>query len=281
MAILLAALSALTYGTADYLGGKASRRVSSVSAAFVGQAVSGLVMVVIVLLAATPAPAWPSFVWGAAAGCAGALGIVLFYTALAGGNMSVVAPVSAVVGVSLPVIVGLAQGDRPRWMAYVGFPLAAGAIALVSGLALSAGAAVPTRMVAMAIGAGAGFGLMYVLLAQTDQDSGLWPLVAVRGASVPLIGLAALLRGGVRAAMSRSILPLVIACGCLDLLGNALYLLAVRRDLLSIVAVISAMYPVSTVLLAARFDGERVQRSQLVGMGVGVAAVTLIALGAA
>ena len=122
---------------------------------------------------------------------------------------------------------------------------------------------------------------MFVLLERTDDDSGLWPLVAIRVASVPLlIVIVMVMKSSVRSISPRGV-ALILASGALDMAANGCYLVAVRGDLLSIVAVVSAMYPVSTVLLAAGFDGERVHRSQLVGMAMGAAALTMVTLGRA
>lgn len=281
MSILLAMLSAAVYGIADYCGGRASRVAASAAVAMIGQAVSGVLVLVLVLSMGTPVPGWPTFAWGGAAGAAGAVGIACFYYALSHGSMAVVAPISAVISVVLPVVVGLADGERPRAVAYGGFGAAVVAVALVSGLGSSRGRHVGTAVLGFAIAGGIGFGSMFVLLERTDDGSGLWPLVAIRAASVPLlIVIMSVMRAPVRSIPPRAI-PLIVVSGALDMAANGFYLVAVRGDLLSIVAVVSAMYPVSTVLLAAGFDGERVHRSQMVGMICGAAALTMVTLGRA
>lgn len=281
MPIVLAAMCAVVYGVADYLGGRASRVTASAAVAMVGQAVSGVLVLLLVVSLGTPAPAWPTFAWGGAAGAAGAIGIACFYAALASGAMSVVAPISAVISVVLPVIVGLAQGDRPLAIAYVGFASAVVAVALVSGFGQAAVAAVPAGVIGLAVAGGVGFGSMFVLMERTADDSGLWPLVAIRASSVPLLAIVVLARRTPVRGVGRSTLLMIVLSGALDMAANGLYLAAVRRDLLSIVAVISAMYPVSTVVLASRLDGERIHRSQLLGMGFGAVAVAFVTLGRA
>ena len=274
-------LSAAVYGIADYCGGRASRATASATVAMIGQAVSGVLVLVLVLAIATPVPGWPTFAWGGAAGAAGAIGIACFYYALSHGAMAVVAPISAVISVVLPVVVGVADGERPRAIAYVGFAAAALAVALVSGLGSSRGQHVSAAVLGFAVAGGIGFGSMFVLLERTDDNSGLWPLVAIRCASVPLlIVIVVVMRSSVRSISPRAI-ALIVVSGALDMAANGFYLIAVRGDLLSIVAVVSAMYPASTVLLAAGFDGERVHRSQLAGMAVGAAALTMVTLGRA
>jgi drug/metabolite transporter (DMT)-like permease len=281
MPIVLAMLSAAVYGVADYCGGRASRLTASAAVAMIGQAVSGVLVLALVLAIGTPVPDWPTFAWGGAAGAAGALGIACFYHALSRGSMAVVAPVSAVISVALPVIVGLAEGERPKSIAYVGFAAAAVAVALVSGLGSSRGQHVSATVLGFAVAGGIGFGSMFVLLERTDDGSGLWPLVAIRTASVPLlIVIVTVLRPPLRS-IPASGLTLIVLSGALDMAANGLYLAAVRGDLLSIVAVVSAMYPVSTVLLAAGLDHERIHRTQIVGMLFGVAALTMVTLGRA
>ena len=281
MPIVFASLCAVVYGIADYLGGRASRATASAAVAMIGQAVSGVLVLLLVVSIGTPAPTWPTFAWGGAAGAAGAIGIACFYAALASGAMSVVAPISAVIAVVLPVIVGLVEGDRPLAIAYVGFACAVVAVALVSGLGQAAVVSVPAGVTGLAVAGGVGFGSMFVLMERTADDSGLWPLVAIRASSVPLLAIVVLVRRTSVRSTGRSTLLLIVMSGALDMAANGLYLAAVRRDLLSIVAVISAMYPVSTVILANRFDRERVHRSQLLGMGFGAMTVAFVTLGRA
>ena len=281
MPIVFASLCAAIYGIADYLGGRASRAVASAAVAMIGQAVSGVLVLLLVVSIGTPTPTWPTFAWGGAAGAAGAIGIACFYAALSRGAMSVVAPISAVISVVLPVAVGLAEGDRPRAIAYIGFGSAVVAVALVSGLGQAAVATVPAGVIGLAVAGGVGFGSMFVLMERTADDSGMWPLVAIRASSVPLLAAVVLARRISVRGVSNSTLRLIVMSGVLDMAANGLYLAAVRRDLLSIVAVISSMYPVSTVVLASRLDHERIHRSQLVGMVFGAAALALVTLGRA
>ena len=133
MPVLLAFCSAVVYGVGDWFGGRASRRQPSMVVAAVGQAVSLVLVVVAVVVMGTARPDSATWVWGAFGGIVGALGIAGLYHGFAHGDISVVAPVSAVVGVVLPVVVGLALGERPSPLAFVGIGLAVVAVALVSG----------------------------------------------------------------------------------------------------------------------------------------------------
>ncbi|MCC6227252.1 MAG: DMT family transporter [Microthrixaceae bacterium] len=277
MAVLLATLSSLVYGTADFLGGMASRRNDGMVVTVVSQTFGCLALAIAVLL-------WPEVTveasdlwWGALGGVGGGLGLMCFYPALAIGPMSVVAPTTAVCSAVVPLVAGLAIGDRPSGPAMAGVLLALPAIVLVARESGSHGRAQP-QTVMMSIAAGVGFGWFFIGVSQTSEHSGLWPLVGARVVSIGLVGTACLLSGrSLRPAVGTT--PLVASAGMLDLAANALYLFAATRGLLSVVAVLGSLYPASTVLLAMWFLHERMSRAQAVGVAMAVAAVALIAVG--
>jgi drug/metabolite transporter (DMT)-like permease len=278
MPVLLALASAAVYGVADYCGGRASRRQPAVAVTVAGQFVSLLLIAAVVALMGTPAPGTSTWVWGALGGVAGAIGLSSFYSALSRGVMSTVAPITAVISLGLPVVVGLLDGDRPRPVAYVGMVLAVAAVALVSGVVASAHARTPRPVLLLAVLGGLGFGGLFVCLDRTGDDTGLWPLVAVRLASLAVLIVLALV-AHIRPVAGAGGLRFAVAAGVLDMAANVLYLEAVRGDLLSIVAVLSALYPVSTVVLAMTIDHERVTRWQALGMLLAALAATLVTLG--
>lgn len=288
MSILLALASAVVYGVADWCGGRAARSRPAVLVALLGQIVSLLLVVGTVLVIGTAFPPATDLWWGALGGALGAVGLGTFYYALANGEMSVVAPITAVVTAVLPVVVGLAVGERPRPVAYVGIAIAVAAVALVSGAVGERHHTTPRRILVLAGVAGLGFGSLFVAIDRTRSASGLWPLVGARLASVPLLALVALVaRVGVRGAAfgrwrgSARTLVLPVTAGILDMAANVLFLVANSGGLLSIVAVVGSLYPASTVLLAARFDGERIRRSQGIGMVCAACALALVTLGRA
>jgi drug/metabolite transporter (DMT)-like permease len=158
--------------------------------------------------------------------------------------------------------------------------LAIVAVALVSGAIGTHDRPTPVPIMGFAVLAGAGFGLLFVALDQTDPDSGLWPLLAARVASVPfLLVLCVVLRA--RPGAARRMLGLAVVAGALDMAANVLYLEAVRKGLLSLVAVVSSLYPASTVGLAFGVDGERVNRWQALGMVMAGVALVCVTLGRA
>jgi len=279
--IVLALCSAVVYGVADYCGGRASRRHPSALVTVVGQSVSLVLVLAAALVMGTTVPGAPSWAWGGAAGVAGAIGLASLYHALSHGAMTVVAPLTAVVSAVIPVVVGVAGGERPERLAVVGMVLALASIALVSGAIGERDRETPPAVLGWALVAGTGFGILFVALERTDPDSGLWPLVAARAASVPLLlGLCAALGVlSVRGVRQRALLAYGIAAGVLDMAANVLYLEAARRGLLSLVAVITALYPASTVTLAFLLDRERVSRWQAAGMAIAGTALVLVTLG--
>jgi drug/metabolite transporter (DMT)-like permease len=278
LAILLALGSAVVYGAADFLGGLASRRTSVFGVVALSQVVGLVALLALLPWLGGPAEAADLW-WGASAGLAGAVGLVVFFRALAGGVMSVIAPVTAVTAAAVPVLVGLVTGDRIGTWAAVGIALALAAVVLVSaesGL-LALRAARPASLLP-ALVAGAMFGLFFVLLDRTSDTSGLTPLVTARIASVLLV-VAIALAGRRPLTVTRPALPLVAASGVGDMTANALFLLATQSDgQLAITGVLASLYPVSTVVLAQLVLRERLIGAQVAGLGAAVAAVVLITL---
>jgi drug/metabolite transporter (DMT)-like permease len=279
MAVLLALLGALVYGFADFAGGLASRRSPALAVVFCGQ-VASVVLLVVLLVAAPGRFDVPSIAWGAAAGLCGAVALLVFYRALATGSMSVVAPLTAVTAAVVPVVGGIVLGERPSALALVGVLLAVAAILLVSaeGGRLPTAALLRGRGVGGALLAGAGFGLLFVLLSRAAPDTGFWPLAGARVASIGLLAIVGLATR--RSLLARRAAPaLVVVSGVGDMAANLLFVLASRIGLLSIVGVLLALYPAGTVLLALAVLRERLHAVQVVGLAVAGTGVVLIALG--
>jgi drug/metabolite transporter (DMT)-like permease len=278
MATLLALASAVVYGMADFCGGLASRRAATVAVVTVSQA-AGLVGLLLVLPLLGGDPTRTDLVWGAAAGTTGAAGLLLFYRALAVGVMSVVAPVTAVSTAALPVLGGLLLGERIGLLAALGIVLALAAVVLVAaegGLSSLLEARLGT--VAPALASGVVFGVFFVLLDRTGEDSGLSPLVAARVVSVLLVGTLALASGR-SLRVPRPALPVVLLAGVGDMAANALFLVATQvGGSLAITGVLASLYPASTVVLAQVVLRERLAGAQRAGLAVAAAAVVLIAL---
>jgi drug/metabolite transporter (DMT)-like permease len=276
-AVALAALSALVWGSADFCGGKATRRGGALAVTVVSQ-IFGLPTLLVCVLLLPGTPTGSDLAWGAAAGAAGLAGIVLLYKGLASGRMAVVAPITAVTGALIPMITGLLLDRAPGALALVGAACAVVAIAMVSLSPSDRGAApVGARLIGLALASGAMFGLFFALLGQTGEGSGMWPLVGVRACSITL-GLLVMVRRGMSVRVPRTVLPWVVAAGAGDIAANALYLVAVQDGLMSVIAPIAALYPVSTVLLALAVDKERVRPVQWAGLAFAAGALVLTAV---
>lgn len=282
MAIFLGLAAAITYGAADFLGGLATRRTNVFRVVLLSQVIGSLLFFISMPFFSEEEPTARALAWGALAGVAGGSGVLLFYHALAVGRMSVIAPLTGVEAAVVPVIWGLASGERPTSVALAGVALALVAVALVSAspqpIAEGALGRAGVPGLAPALGAGFAFGMFFILLAEAGRDAGLWPLVSGRLASLSLVAMFIVVgRKGLRP--SRGTLPAIVGAGVFDVTANVLYLIASRRGLLSLVAVLTSMYPASTVVLARLALGERLVRLQLAGLAVATAGVTLIGLG--
>jgi drug/metabolite transporter (DMT)-like permease len=270
----LAIASAAFYGAADFIGGLASRRAPTSSVVIVSGLAGLAVLAVLIPLMPPSAPSARDIVWGAVAGLMGGAGLGFLYRALAIGTMSVVAPTTAVCGVTIPVIAGILLGERPSRITTAGMALALVAIVLVSQEKRDAGT-VRSRGIGLALVSGVAIGLFYLALAETSPDAGLWPLLASRAASVTLFAAAAIVgRHSLR--MNAPLTRLVVACGVLDMIANALYLVASRGGPLSVVVTLVSLYPASTVILARVVLAERLSAWQIAGVACALVAVVLI-----
>ena len=281
MSVLLALAGALAYGISDFVGGLASRREPALRVLLLSYPVGVLLMAAVLPLVPGRLDA-ATLAWSTAAGLAGAAGVVLLYLGLATGPMGVVAPLTAVASAVVPVAVGIALGERPPLPAYGGVALALLGVVLVSrGPAQDptedpAHGRVTLAVVGIALLAGVGFGLYFVLLAQAPDSSGGWPLLVSRVASALVVTALAVGTGRAGRLTGRGT-RLAVTAGALDALANLAYLLAVRQGLLSLVAVVVALYPAATILLARLVLGERTGRVQRLGLAVAAGSVALIA----
>ena len=283
MAILLAVISAILYGWSDYMGGRATRYMSVLRVTLYVEFLMTVSYVALVVF--DPAPfVFRDVMWGAIAGIGGVGGVAAFYLALSMGAISVASPVAGVLSAVVPVIVGIALGERPGVIAMLGILLALSSVVLVSGALSSRRAEVtmPRRQVALVVVSGVLFGLWYVALDMAGSESGWWTLLGSRALTVPALIIAAfLLRDRLKAdRASSSGNRWTLGAWATILIANLAYLVAVRSGLLSIVAVIASMYPASTIGLAILLDRERLSKTQWLGVGVAGCALVLVGVGA-
>ena len=278
-------MSAALYGAADFLGGLASRRAPVIPVVTLAQGTGVVLLLALVPLLPPASPSTADLSWGAVAGLAGGAGVAWLYRALAIGTMAIIAPVTAVSAVAIPVAVGLILGERPGALTLIGIITALLSIVLVSqqpaaeqggerDLAGTPAMRMPSG-VGIALLSGVAIGLFYLCLARTDAAAGLWPLVAARVASTSVFAVGTFASGASLLLPPRAMV-LAIVGGALDVVANALYLLAARRGALAVVVTLVSLYPASTVLLAKVFLGERFSRVQAAGIACALAAVLLI-----
>jgi len=276
--VLMALMSSVMWGTADFVGGLLSRRIPAHVVVATSQA-AGLAAVTIAVIATdgfADGDAWLG--WAMLAGITGAAGLITFYMALASGTMGIVSPIAAL-GVLVPVVVGLLQGETPSVVTSLGVAVAlAGAVA-ASGPELRGGAG--TAPVILAVVAGVSFGTSMVFLARGAEESALMSLWGMRATSVTglTVGIAVAFALGTRVQMrSRDVAPIILT-GLGDAGANLLFSLASLRGYISVVSVLASLYPVMTVLLARIVLHERMLRVQQVGVVAALVGVVLVSAG--
>lgn len=280
MTVLLSLLAAAAYGLGDFNGGIFSRRAGPWAVSLLAQ-VGGSVLVLGFALASGGDPTSGAFGWGLVAGLGNGFGTVYLYRGLASGRMGVVAPVSGVGAVLVPVVVAVTTGERPGAGVWLGVVLAVPAIWLVSREPSERSAAgFEGRGSGLLDGilAGLGFGTLFAALGQIPESAGFLPLALnqiVAGVVVVLVAMALRQDWVPR---NRWALGGLIS-GALGALATGLFQVATQQGYLSVAAVITSLYPAFTVLLAALVLREHVHRAQAGGLALCVAAVTLVALG--
>jgi len=277
--LALALSASLCWGVADFVGGLQSRRLPLLVVILFSQAAALAVLVIVVAARGQGPPRFVHLLPAAAAGLAGMAGLMAFYRALAIGTMSIVAPIAAT-GVCVPVAVGIAGGEHPATLQLAGILAAVVGVVLVS---REPGSAPERRELArasitLALVAAVGFGSFAVGLRDSARYDVLWALVAARVPGVLALAVAFAIARPARPGAARLYLPLAVMGG-LDLFANGLYALATRHGLLSIIAVAASLYPLATVILARVVLGERVRRSQEIGIAAAVAGIAMIAAG--
>ena len=275
-AILLALGAAVSYGVGDFLGGLTSRRAHVLAVLLLSQAVGAAAVAVWVLVAGEPFLGSRAALAAVAAGLCGLLGLGGLYRGMAIGAMGVVAPISAVAA-AIPFTVGIVRGERPSSLQVVGALVALLGLALVSRPEGEVGARVASG-VGLALVAALGFGFYFVFLDIAADDSPSWAVLVARLTS-STVALVATLAVGVSLAMSRRVLIAVLAVGVCDVGANVLFALASTRGLVSVVSVLTSLYPAVTVALAALLLHERLGRVQLAGAAAVLAGAALLAAG--
>ncbi|MDA3664646.1 DMT family transporter [Mycobacterium xenopi] len=276
----LALASAIGFGASDFVGGVAARRVAALRVVLVSYPTAMVLLGALAAIVGGPIRAG-ALLWGALGGLSQACGAWWLYAALGAGPISVVSPLAAMLTAGVPVVVGVALGDRPGLVPAVGIGLALVAVVLL-GRDTADRDGRPHRFTLtvawLTIGAGVGFGLNFVLIHQAPAESRLWPLLFARMAATALVIAVAALSRNLQVP-SGSSLRLALIAAVLDASANVAMLLALHAALLSLASVVISLYPAATVVLAITLLGERVNRPQAVGLVLALSAVAMIASG--
>ncbi len=275
MTLVLALGGAVFYGFADFSGGFASKRLPAWGVTAWSQSIGLLALGGGLLLFPAESVTSAEFLWGAVAGFGGVIGVGLLYRSLAEGTMSIVSPLTAATTAAIPVVFDLATGGSLSTLAVLGVVVALAAIATIAGERSTQ--RLSPRLLAMALGAGTGFAVFFIAIAQTSEASGFWPLLGARAVTIPM---AFLLHRSLetRSRPDRQGIRWVAAAGLLDMGANLFVAVALQRGPLGIVSVLTSLYPVVTALSAVIVVGERLTRTQLAGVGLAMLAVVLLVL---
>lgn len=277
MGSLLALLSSVLWGTADYLAGNLSKKYKAIAVTGVSQSFGLLFGILAILLFSdfiAPTLSMDGyFVPGVIAGIAGFIGLVAFYTGLATGRMGVVSPISSL-SVVIPLVFALAQGERPTSVQTVGIIIAIAGAFMASGPEVKNG--LPLKPLIFALIAAIGFGTALTFIAIGSETDSLHTMTAMRVASVSICILLAL-RYRTIGGFLKSNIPLLIFIGVADFLANFLLGVATTKGLVSIAMVFGSLFPIVTILLAFKFLHERLQKVQYFGIGFAIGGVILIA----
>ncbi|MGV8895152.1 MAG: EamA family transporter [Rhodoglobus sp.] len=285
LTVVIGLSSALVFGAADFLGGLAAKRMSAVLVTAI-VALAGLAVLLIGLPFFGGNWSAAAVLLGAASGVAGAVAIGLLYACLAVGPMSILSPLTAVVSAIVPLTVGLIGGERLGTLGYVALGLAFVAIVMV-GFVPEKGAVRPSlKAVLMAVGSGTAIGAFLIIIDAAPDDSGLIPLVFNRVVNATImftivavmVVVARRRNTGSPFGTWRGGLKLAVACGVIDATANVGLLIGLRIGDLSVMAVLTALYPAGTIILAAIVLKERIAPVQYAGLVVAVTAGAMLAL---
>ena len=286
MVIFLGLAAAVLYGSGDFLGGMATRKVPVLPVLLLADT-AGLIVALVVALASPGSVSVAGLAWGISAGLIGGLGLIIFYIGLATGPMSVVAPVAGLVSTVLPVGVALAEGERPEVGVYAGAVLCLVAIVMTSSAGNggstadgTTGAGRPGRGRAIAYGAvaGAAFGLFFLLMRNAGESGEFWPVAAGRigELAVVLIAAAVLRRSLSPGGADGRLLLAAAGAGAIDVVANICYVAATRTGAFGLAVVLASLYPGFTVLLARVVLGERLRWVQRAGLALAVIGILLV-----
>jgi drug/metabolite transporter (DMT)-like permease len=278
MASLLAILSSILWGGADFFGGKLSKRYQAIAVTAVSQAFGLLIGITIILVSSSwikPNLSWDGyFLSGVCAGLLGFLGLIAFYTGLATGRMGVVAPISAL-SVLIPLTIAFINGEKPSSTQLLGMSIALTGAVFASGPELKGGLAV--KPIVLAVIAAFGFGTAIAFIARGSASSAIMTMTTMRFATF-FVALFLFARFRTTGGFKKKDLPVLVGIGAADFIANLLLGVATTKGLVSLAVVLGSLYPIVTALLAFKILHERLHKIQYVGIGFAIAGVAVISL---
>lgn len=267
-------ISALTWGAGDFSGGMAVKRSNPYGVVIVAHVISLFLLLALAFSFGEPVPQFKDWILGGLAGICGGVGLTLLYRALASGQMSIAAPVSALVTASLPVMVGFITDGLVGWLTIIGFALALVAVWLVSG---GVGLKSDLRSLILPVIAGLAFGGFFIFIHYASSESILWPLVAVRIVSISSLLLYSIITRQDWFPKRESLFAILMS-SLMDTAGNAFYVLSAQTGRMDVAAVLGSLYPGSTVVLAWFVLKERISLVQMLGIALALIAIVLITI---
>ena len=278
MASLLAILSSILWGGADFFGGKLSKRYQAIAVTAVSQAFGLLIGITIILVSTSwikPNLSWDGyFLSGVCAGLLGFLGLIAFYTGLATGRMGVVAPISAL-SVLIPLTIAFINGEKPSSAQLLGMSIALTGAVFASGPELKGGLAV--KPIVLAVIAAFGFGAAVAFIAKGSASSAIMTMTTMRFSTF-IVALFLFARFRTTGGFKKKDMPVLVGIGAADFIANLLLGVATTKGLVSLAVVLGSLYPIVTALLAFKILHERLHKIQYVGIGFAIAGVAVISL---
>jgi drug/metabolite transporter (DMT)-like permease len=278
MASLLAILSSILWGSADFFGGKLSKRYQAIAVTAVSQAFGLLIGITIILVSSSwikPNLSWDGyFLSGVCAGLLGFLGLIAFYTGLATGRMGVVAPISAL-SVLIPLTIAFINGEKPSSTQLLGMSIALTGAVFASGPELKGGLAV--KPIVLAVIAAFGFGTAIAFIARGSASSAIMTMTTMRFSTF-IVALFLFARFRTTGGFKKKDMPVLVGIGAADFIANLLLGVATTKGLVSLAVVLGSLYPIVTALLAFKILHERLHKIQYVGVGFAIAGVAVISL---
>ena len=279
MAALLALLSSVLWGAADFFGGNLAKRYQALAVTAVSQAFGLIIGISIILISSSwikPSLSWDNyFLSGVFAGSLGFIGLVAFYTGLATGRMGVVSPIAAL-SVLIPVTIAFINGEKPNSTQLTGMSIALLGAFCASGPEIKGGISVKPLVYALI--AAFGFGGAVAFIAQGSASSAIMTMTTMRFTTF-IIALFLFAKYRTFGGFTRKDLPLLIGIGGADFIANLLLGVATTKGLVSLAVVLGSLYPIVTALLAFKILHERLHKVQYIGIGLAIAGIAVISIG--